>query len=98
MNLYHFVQNQAINVVDFFGLREVVITVYYSFDRIELTDRIKDEVNRIVQDALKRYGERDNKDCLLHSISMAWVTSSSQPASRNSMRDGMSPPGPAIFP
>jgi hypothetical protein len=59
-NLYRYVGNAPTNAVDPTGLREFTLEFVYHFTTIELTPEIKDEVSRIFQDAVSRFGHPDN--------------------------------------
>ena len=62
-NLYRYVGNSPIAHVDLSGLaqerREVTVTIHYYFEELRLTPGIRQEVNRILQDAMRAYGDPD---------------------------------------
>jgi RHS repeat-associated protein len=62
-NLYRYVGNSPIAHVDPSGLaqeqREVTVTMYYYFEELRLTPGIRREVDRILQDAMRAYGDPD---------------------------------------
>jgi uncharacterized protein RhaS with RHS repeats len=65
LNLYEFTLNNPLTWVDLWGLRNVTITMY--FTNLTIDQCVKDEVNRILQNCMKKCCSKNNK------VSLNWI-------------------------
>ena len=73
INLYGFVGNNPIALIDVLGLRTVTISMYFSGD-IKLDQCVKDEVNRILHNCMKTCCNKNNK------VGLNWLPFSGDPS------------------
>ena len=66
-NRYAFCWNAPNNCVDYLGLRNVTITIYHNLPDEDLTQRAKDEVERIFQECFAKCDEKGS-----HHVDIQW--------------------------
>jgi len=72
INLFRFVSNSPVLAVDYWGLREVHINLYYH--NFNASKCVKDEVNRILQNCMKKCCKPKN------GVNLNWVEGGSDPS------------------